>query len=161
MNEKRGRNRKGLSKIVITLMVILLSLVAIAIVWVVVRNIIEGGTKEAAVSLKCLNTNVKVIKANCSDGQTNKFCDVTLMRSGSGSSVIGGVKLVFKNETADKISGVIDVAGNIETLIGKKETGIDTGIANSDGVDRVDVAVYFKDESGEQQVCQQINSFKF
>ena len=41
MNSKRG-----LSAVVIALIIILLSLVAVGAVWVVVKNIISGGVKE-------------------------------------------------------------------------------------------------------------------
>ena len=39
-------NKKGLSDVVTTLIIILLSLVAVGIVWVVVNNLISGGTED-------------------------------------------------------------------------------------------------------------------
>jgi len=44
--KKRKKKRQGLSTIVITLIVILVSLVAIGIIWVVVRNLIKTGTEQ-------------------------------------------------------------------------------------------------------------------
>ena len=40
--------KKGLSTIVITLIIILISLVAVGIIWVVVRNVIQTGTEQVA-----------------------------------------------------------------------------------------------------------------
>ncbi len=39
-------NKRGLSAVVIALIIILLSLVAVGVVWVVVKNIISGGKKD-------------------------------------------------------------------------------------------------------------------
>ncbi len=156
------KDKKGLSAVVITLIIILLSLVSIGILWVVVGKIIGGGTKEIETSSKCLNTRIEITRANCTDGSTNKICDVTLMRTGTENSPIGGVKLVFRNQTSEvSSSSVINILGNIEPLVGKKETGIDTKITNADGVNRVEAIVFFADASGNEQICSQTNYLAF
>ena len=45
---KRGSNRKGLSTIVSTLLILLLVFVAIGILWVVVRNVIQSGSEQVS-----------------------------------------------------------------------------------------------------------------
>lgn len=154
-------NKRGLSTIVVTLIIILLSLVAVGVVWVVVRNLITGGSQNVEINTKCLSVTVEATKVNCSDGATNKICDVQLMRTGTGSDEIGGVKLVFKNETSGVSSSLINVAGNIEPLVGDKETGLDTGILNAVGVNTVEITVFFQDASGNEQICSETNSFSF
>ena len=37
-------NKKGLSTIVATLLIILLTLVAVGIIWIVIRNVVQTGT---------------------------------------------------------------------------------------------------------------------
>lgn len=158
---KRGENKKGLSTIVITLILILLSLVAVGIVWFVVNNILKSGTQNIDIGTKCLNLNIEAVSANCSSGITNAICDVQIMRTGTSSDEIGGVKLVFKNTTSSVSSAsVIDISGNIETLVGKRQTGIDTKIANADGVNHVEVTPYFG-TSTNAQLCSQTTSFDF
>jgi len=150
------KNKKGLSTIVITLLIILISLVAVGIVWVVVKNLVSSGTGGVELSAKCLNTNIEVTKVNCSSVGVSRICDVVLKRTGTESSAIAGVKLVFKNEMSGESSSLINVAGNIEPLVGKTQTGINTTIT---GVDRVEVTAFFKDASGNEQLCSQTSPF--
>jgi hypothetical protein len=152
------KNHKGLSVIVITLILILLSLVAIGVVWFVVNNLIKSGTEGAEFTAKCLNIDVEATVVSCTGGT----CDVTFTRTGTEDDEIGGVKLVFRDSTNDESSAVIDeedyddLGGNIEALAGKKVTDIDTDL---DAPDRIEVTVYFEDESGNEKLCQQSTSF--
>lgn len=154
-------NKRGLSTIVVTLIIILLSLVAVGIVWVVVRNIIVGGGAGVEVGAKCINVDVSASSVNCSNGATNRQCDIVFTRTGTGSDPIGGVKLVFRNSTSGISSNLITVSGDIAQLVGKKQTGIDTNITNTNGVNSLDVSVFFKDTSGNEQLCSQINTATF
>jgi hypothetical protein len=152
-------NKKGLSTIVVTLLIILISLVAVGIVWAVVNNMIKGGTQGVEVSAKCLNVVIEPTKVNCSGGTTNVICDVQLMRTGTGSDIIGGVKLLFKNATSGASSSLIRLEGNIEQLIGKKQTGINTTLLSSEGANTLEITAFFKDSGGNDQNCAQTGSF--
>lgn len=151
-------DKRGLSTIVVTLIIILISLVAVGIVWVVVRNVIQGGTKTIESNANCITVDVEATSVNCSSAGVSRICDVTLQRSGTGTDAIGGVKLVFKNATAGTSSGLISVAGDIQPLLTKTQTGINTTISN---VDTVEVTAFFRDASGNDQICAQTNPFKF
>ncbi len=155
-------NKKGLSDIVVTLIIIVLSLVAIGVVWVVVSNMLKSGTASADIGAKCIGVQVSAINANCSDATSN-VCTVSLSRTGTDNSPIGGVKLVFRNESAGVSSGVVDVPGDIAQLAGSIVT-VDTGVAKTaflGNFSKVEVTVYFKDASGTAQVCQQTSPFTF
>ncbi len=153
------KSKKGLSAIVVTLIIIVISLVAVGVVWVVVNNLLKSGTGGADIAQKCLNAVVDVTKVNCSNGATTKVCDVQFTRSGTGSDDLGGVKLVFKNATSGATSSLIKLDGNIEELIGKKQTGISTSILNANGVDTMEYTVYFRDASNTEQNCQSTKTF--
>jgi len=155
-------NKKGLSAIVTTLLVILLVLVAVGIVWVVVRNVIQSGAEGVELSAKCLQIDLSATAVVCSAG-TNHECNVTFERTGINTDVINGVKLVFRNETAAINSGLLDVSGDIEQLVGRTEPTIDTGlVATGSAPDKIEVTVYFKDTSGNEQLCSQTTtSFEF
>lgn len=153
-------NKRGLSTIVVTLIIVLLSIVAIGIVWAVVKGILTSSSQGLELNSKCLNIQIEATQMNCSDGATTKICDIKFTRTGSESSPIAGVKLVFRNETSETSSNLIEVTGNIEQLVGKKQTGIDTGIANENGLNKVEVTAFFKDASGNEQLCSQTSSFK-
>ena len=146
------RNKKGLSTIVVTLIIILLSLVAVGVVWVVVRNLITTGSEGIDISSKCLKINLEASKVNCSSVGVSRICDVRLTRSGTGTDALGGVKLVFKNSTSGTNSPLIDVAGDVPPLIPRTQTGINTTLP---GVNEVDVTAYFLDQSNNQKFCDQ------
>ena len=154
-------NKNGLSTIVVTLILIVLSLVAVGAVWLVVSPMLKNSQQNADVSSKCLTVAVDATQVNCSNGATNVLCTVVLTRGGTGSDALGGVKLVFKNSTSSISStAAIDSAGNIETLVTKKIT-VDTLVPISQRVSTVTVTPYFQDSSGNQKLCSQQTTFNF
>jgi hypothetical protein len=162
MRNKFFRDRKGLSTIVVTLIIILLSLVSIGIVWVVVNNLVKGGTSGVEIGSKCLGVDVSATKANCTAVATDMYCDVTLSRTGTGTDVIGGVKLVFKNETSGTTgSSVVDYPGDIPQLVTQATGSLGTGLTTTQGVDKVEVTVYFEDADGNEQLCPKTSPFNF
>lgn len=155
------KNKQGLSDIVITLVIVLLSLVAIGVVWVVVNNVIKGGTGGVDINSKCLGTNLDISKVNCSVTGTVKSCSVLLSRSGTSSDAIGGIKMIFSNETAGTTSSAaIDVTGDLAPLVPKIVTQ-NTLTASTAGLNKVTATPYFKDNSGNVQLCSQTSSFNF
>ena len=156
-NEKRG-----LSTVVTTLIIILLVLVAIGIVWIVIKGIIESGTQSVDYATKCLRVDVRATAVACANQSTNAECSVTLTRKASGD-VIKGVKLVFYNN-ASQVSSVFDSTDygtgttDIAPLAIKTTSIITTGLAN---VNKVDVTPFFLDQAGNEQVCTTTNSFSF
>ena len=144
-------DRRGLSAIVVTLIMILLMLVAVGIVWVVVRNIIESGTGQIDLSTRCLElgiTAIALVNTSLTD------YDLTLNRSPTGGD-IGGVKVVMFNDTEN--SGVLDFGAALVPLETTSEN-ISAGIIN---VNKVEITPYFTDDSGNDQLCTIISPFDF
>ncbi|MBU3906707.1 MAG: hypothetical protein KKA64_00475 [Nanoarchaeota archaeon] len=139
------RDKRGLSTVVTTLIIILLTLVAIGIIWFVVRGIVESGAGGIDVATKCLNVDVKATAATCT--ASTHICNVTVSR-GMDSETIDGVSLMitsatnsFKNDTSFKSI----TAGQTLT-----KTGIDYGTIGSPT--KVKLAAYFNVE-GVPQYC--------
>lgn len=147
------KNKKGLSIVVTTLIIILLVLVAIGIVWLVVRNVVEQGTGQIDVSTRCLEIDVRATAVSCVGDPA--VCNVTLTRK-SGGDDIGGVKLVFKDATGTT-SSVLDVSGDIVALATKVEESVASGLTTPN---EIEVTVYLTLE-GEEKLCSQTNSFTF
>jgi hypothetical protein len=144
--------KKGLSAVVTTLIIILLVLVAVGIIWVVVRNVVEEGGSTIDLSVKCLDVSVKATGVTCGYTGT-KSCNVTYTRE-SGGDDIDGIKIVY-SDGIESLSQ--DVVGNIEPLVTKTETGFNvTALGN---VTSVEVAVYFGDEGGTPQFCSTTRTF--
>ena len=147
-------NKRGLSAIVATLIIILLVLVAVGIIWVVVRNLIQEGAEQIDVSTKCMAVDVRAVSVATVAGEAGNY-SVTLQRF-AGGEAIGGVKISLFNETAN--SGVLEF-GIALTELQTATQPIDTG-GNVTGADRLDYTVYFLDASGNEGFCS-INSHSF
>jgi len=138
-------NKKGLSAVIVTLLLVMLSIVLVGIVFVVVNNVVGRGTQQVSTGASCLGSSVSVLSATCTyDGQN---CNVTVKRD-AGSETIGGVTLVFYNSNDD--SGVNNTAGSIQVPASKRITNINVSIVN---ITKIDAAVYSLDNSGKINTC--------
>ena len=59
--------KRGLSNIIATLLIIVLSLVAVSVVWGVVRNIISEGTEQIELGKFTLDLEIKSVKVQGDD----------------------------------------------------------------------------------------------
>jgi hypothetical protein len=152
-----------LSDIVVTLIIIVLSLVAVGVVWAVVNNLLKSGGAGVDINSKCLGLDLQVTRANCSLSGVSKMCDVQVSRSGTTSDALAGIKLVFRNMTSGVSSSTaIDVAGDIPVVAGKRITYQNSTLNTTNGgIDTVQLTPYFKDTSGNVQLCSQTSSFNF
>ena len=87
-------NKKGLSAIIVTLIMILLVIVAAGLIWVVIRNVVSESTEQISTGTACLNVNVGATKVT--NDTTGLIYYVTLTRGASGED-IGGVNLILTN----------------------------------------------------------------
>lgn len=144
-------NKRGLSAIVATLIIILLVLVAVGIIWVVVRNVIQGGAEQVDLNTKCMAVDVRAVGVTGEDGNYS----VTLKRVAGGEE-IAGVKIALFNNTAN--SGVLDGFLILSELETRTETFEETNITNAN---KLEFTVYFEDESGNEALCSQTTPFTF
>lgn len=151
-------NKKGLSTIVATLLIILLTLVAVGIIWVVVKNVITGGAGQVTIDAKCLSANVAATKVTNNTVGSPDLFSVTLTRAG-GEDQIGGVKLAFTNSD-ESTSYVYDVPGNIAAL-STITVPVNISTATLANPSKVSVVVYFLDDSGNAQLCSTANQLAF
>jgi flagellin-like protein len=157
MKKIKIKNKKALSGVVTTLIIILLVIVAVGLVWGVIKGLLDEGIAGAESGIKCLDINVYASNAVCNpeNGGNNEICNVTLKRSASGDE-ISGVKLVFTNQ--DKTNSFTqDVFGNIIPLGNKNLKNINTGLEN---INLIEVYIYIEDESGKTKICDTKQSTK-
>ncbi len=149
-------NKRGMSTIVITIIMIVLVLAAISVVWFIVTGILEEGASDVSLGTKCLDINLVATKMICTDTD----CDVTVNRKAGGED-IGGFKLIFSNSVSSNVGTTVeDVLGNIPELGTKTASTVAHGLTGEQP-DTVEVAVYFTDDSGNEQICGQTKTFKF
>jgi len=153
--KKTGEEGKGLAIASIVIGGIFLFMMG---AWFVVRSVIGGDG--FYINENCITTGVEVTAVSCSNVGVNKICDVTIQRTGAYKEPITGVKLFFSNKTVVPPIpfSVITVSGNIEPSTSVTKTGINTTLSN---VDTVEAVVFFKDESGNDNICPYTSPFKF
>ena len=144
--------KRGLSTIVTTLLIILLSIVAIAVVWVVIANVVQSGTEQIALGQKCINVNFNSVSVLPVFGQAGSY-SVTLSR-GSGGDPIAGVKVTVFNADNEN-SDILEFGSGLNVL----ETKTQTIITNIINANKFDITPYFTDSSGNEQLCPQTKSF--
>jgi len=142
--------KKGLSSIVTTIIIIGVGLVAVGVVWYVINNVIIEQTEDITYSNKCLKVNLMVTHANCSVDST--ACDVLVKRS-AGGETFDGLNMIFYK--ADGTSETNISIGNIDPLatVRKQASGLD-GNSNS----KVEVYAYFTKEDETTHLCSQASS---
>jgi hypothetical protein len=139
------KDKKGLSAIVLTVIMVGLVLVAVGIVWVVVSNILEGQTEALDYDQKCLGLNFDVGAPTC-DGVS---CDVIIERAtGSKGDAIDGVAVTLSSAT-DSTNETLS-EGNIAA---SKTVSVDEPDFSPT---RADVRVYFEKEDGTNHYCSTI-----
>lgn len=155
-----NKNNKGLSTIVATLLIILLTLVAVGIIWVVVKNVIQGGTDQMEIDALCLQSNVVATNVvNITPLAAVTSYNVTLSRE-SGSDELGGVSVVFTDE-AETTSIIVDFPTTsypLNMLDTKTFAANNVAVPNAN---KVSVVVYFLDSSGEKNYCSTYNDLEF
>ncbi len=145
------KNTRGISSIIATLILILLTVVLIGIVWVVVSGIVTNSTKQVNSGSQCFNSGVQITSASCTVAGTN--CNVTVQRT-LGSDKLGGVRLVFMNSAGN--SAINDTMGDITTLGSTMAQNWNPGVSN---VIEIDAAIYFNDSSGAKSICSEVSKF--
>jgi len=148
--EKRGlKDKKGVSAIVATLIIVLLVIVAAGIVWFVIKGIVQSGAEQVELGQKCLEIDLEYVSvtettsAECGDDDAYS---VTLRRA-SGGDEIEGVKVVLLNATDSSELQEFGVIGELET----KTTTVCSDALNAD---KIQFTAYFEDSEGNPVYCQ-------
>ena len=126
------KNKRGLSAIVMTVILVGLVLVAVGIVWAVVLNILEGQEEKLDVSQKCLGIIIKPTSISCAGGE----CNVVLERAmGSAGDAVDGVEITV-GDGLDTATETED--GNVAAT---KTVSVTTDMLATEA----DVRIYFDD----------------
>ncbi len=142
------KNKQGMSAVVTTLIIILLVIVALGIIWVVVKNVIDSGVEQVEWAEKCRPVEINLVSVNYL-GDDNYT--VTLHRTGTGDE-IDGIKLVFSNSTDNGEVVEFDKAIPILRTL-TSDPIINTKIANAS---QLEMTPYFEDDLDEAHLCNTV-----
>jgi hypothetical protein len=169
------KNKKGLSTIVATLIIILLVLVATGIIWVVVRNVIMTNSGQVDIGTKCILSQVVATRVtstawgnptitDLTNAAGNTTYSVTLERT-AGDDQIGGVSLVFTDATEQNTYITKILASQVSN--GFSRLGITTASVNvpaqflTGNATKIGVVIFYDDEEGVDVLCSSTNSLQF
>jgi hypothetical protein len=98
MNKRGIISKKGLSTIIVTLIIILISLVAIGIFWVVINNLIQGSSENIGLGKLTFSADISQVHL---DNSSNNVSFTITRNVGAGDIV--GMKFVFENSTGQEV----------------------------------------------------------
>lgn len=141
------KNKRGLSAVVATLIIILLVLVAVGILWAVINNVIEGGSETIEYNQLCAEVDFREIEVSESTGGVY---DVRFQRGTTGEE-IDGLTIVLRNEAGNS-SGTLDFTENIDGGLNEETMTFDTGGSVTNANEMI-YSAYFIDDSGNKHSC--------
>ncbi len=152
-------NKKGMSAIVATLVIILLAIVAFGIVSVVVKQTVSKGAEGIELSSKCLDIEIhasKVVPSLDNDGNAILGTyDVTLTRSAAGDFPIDGVDLVFTDAEDENSVRKDRIKENIQPF----DKFTEQVELNEFVPAKVTVVPFFKTKDGSLHYCDNSQTF--
>jgi len=139
----KRENKKGLSTIVATLLIILLTLVAVGIIWVVVRNVIQSGSEQISLGKFTLNLEIKSVVVNV----TNSSVSVKIKRN-PGEGEISGLEFIVEDGASTEVVEYNNSLVELEerTII------LPLTVVNMNNIQKVSVAPVFMLESGKEVI---------
>ena len=141
--DKRG-NSKGLSTIVATLLIILLTLVAVAIIWMVIRGVINENAEQ--VSFGKFTVNLDITKADVIDETS---IGVTVKRNPGKGNISGVAFVVYDEYNSEVVKSYIELK---EFQLEPVEIILDELNATRAPFVKVSIAPIFKLESGKEEI---------
>jgi len=134
-------DKKGISAVVATILIVLLAVVAVSIVWAVLKpSIIKTASR---VSTGCIGVDLKIDEADCSEGTVK----VTL-----NTGNIEKLKFVFMNDTDSNVV----TKESLDELETKTYTFDESEIVG--GANSVKVTPVILSEAGEEILCTEASS---
>ena len=134
------KDKRGISAVVVTIMIILVAIIAVTILWAALKPAIEGSVEE--ISLQCLEVEVEV--SSCSVVSGSEEIVVTL-----NAGEIDKLKVVFYDTDGDSLGSediTTDIPGTLET---KTVT-----VSPTTGTTAMNIAGVITTDSGEDVVCR-------
>lgn len=138
-------DKKGLSTVVTTLIIILLVLVAIGIVWVVVRGLISTTEGQINIQQKCIGVTLDITSASCTGTDNVPPCDILVRKLGTATP--DGMQV-----TIYTLAGSIN---NKNVSVGELNTNVNLGATGDGIITKVSAAAYFGN-GADRAFCTQV-----
>ncbi len=147
------KNKQGMSAVVTTLIIILLVIVALGIIWVVVKNVIQGGVEQVDLSTKCREVEIQAVSFGNTTNVSDVF-DLVIKRTGGGSDIdVDGIRVVIFSDTEN--SEVTDwvITGSEKFKALETRSGTVTVTSAIENANKIEMTVFFLDDLDKEQFC--------
>jgi hypothetical protein len=143
MKKYKRNDKRGLSTIVATLLIILLTLVAVGIIWVVIRNVLQGGSEQISLGKFTLNLEIKDVTLNI----TNSSINVKIKRNAGAGEIVGLDFIVEDGDTTEVAKTNLSL-----TELEERTVKLNLDSVNVSRIQKVSVAPVFLLESGKESI---------
>ncbi len=141
--------KKGLSEVVITIILILLMLVAVGVVWIVIRNVISEGGEQVSLGMLTLNLEIENVQVNSGS------IDVRVKRN-AGKGDLAGINFIISDGVNTEVIKKETTMGELETV----NFNLDI-MMNANNAESVSIAPIFLSESGKEIIGNEVDTYKF
>ena len=140
------KDKRGLSAIVLTVIMVGLVLVAVGIVWVVVSGILTTQTEALDYENMCLGLSFDVSTPTCDAGT----CSMVIERGlASKGDPIDGIAITLSDETESMDEEIVE-----DNIAATKTVSMDS--VTLAGSIKASMRIYFEKEDGTKHYCSQI-----
>ncbi|MFH1607847.1 MAG: hypothetical protein ABIA78_01815 [archaeon] len=144
------KNKRGLSTVITSLIIILLVLVAVGIVWIVIRNVIETGSEEIELGQFTLDLDIKDVSVGTENISMN-------IKRNAGKGELTGIKFIFNDGFNSEILEETNI--NLEEL-GQRGFSFVLNQLNLSNVETISVAPMYKTKSGKIIIGRIISTYR-
>ncbi|MBU1136078.1 MAG: hypothetical protein ABIG37_02275 [Nanoarchaeota archaeon] len=94
-------NKKGVSAVIVTVLIILIAIIAVSMLWVAIRSSIDTSLTQVTSAQQCLGINLKIEEVKYYSTQNN--LTVKIHRD-AGEGVMSGIKIVHDGKISNAVS---------------------------------------------------------
>ncbi len=148
------KDKKGISAIIVTLLMIVLSLVAVGAVWVVISNVLSSGTEQTSSAFGQITLSMKIESV-----KTDSNGDVLVaVKRNAGAGDLSGINLIVSDGTNSQI---IKKDESISELATKTFTITSAELTDVAFVKEIQIAPISKDSSGKETIGNAVDNEEF
>ena len=153
--QKKRKNTRGLSTIVATLLIILLVLVAVGIIWIVIKNVLSSGSEQVYLGKFTLDLDIISISR---DANANSM-DVTVKRN-AGKGELFGLAFIAEDQSGTELIKLNNITLNQLEERTFRDINL-SPVINVSRLQTVSIAPIFKLESGKEVVGDIVDIYVF
>ena len=151
-----NKNKKGLSDVVTTVLIILFAVVAVAVIGAIVLNQVKGTGGKIDSATMCADFKIDAVK--CYNGTLVSDTNVSILRGSGGSSFTVSEVYAIVEKADGTTEKSADLKSNFQTAQSSKAVTISTvKIMNAK---KAGVAVVLKDSDGKDVPCDYYKTTK-